>query len=117
MSKPCSIYKPGGSCVAGRKKHLCDSCQFRLSLDDHPLAPFFQKVAEEYERGLAKYGPWENIPIQDQVEAVFLEFEEWCRAMANRDIHGEHGQLAELTHLANVAGRRWTFLRSGQKGE
>ena len=83
-----------------------------IDITNHPLAPFFANMAREYDKGLAKYGPWSEIPDHKQASAVKDEFCEWTAAYYNFDVHGEHGELAELPQLANVAGKRWLELRN-----
>lgn len=81
-----------------------------IDLNEHPLAQFFRLVAVEYARGLAKYGPWSEIEDTEQAGAIRGEFCEWTAAYYGYDILGDHGELAELPQLANVAGRRWMEL-------
>ena len=71
----------------------------------------FQKVESENARSKAKYGPWPgNFSSQEQGEAIRREFAEWYKAFIEGDIGGEHGELAELTHVINVAVRRIQYL-------
>jgi hypothetical protein len=82
-----------------------------MDINNHPLTDFFKEVAKEYERGMAKYGRWSDIPEEKQIDAVEGEFNEWFEAYLKQDATGPHGELAELPQLANVAGRRWRIMR------
>lgn len=77
----------------------------------HPLSEFFRAIIREYDRGLKKYGPWEEISSLDQAEAIRSEYNEWIAAYLTADIHGEHGEIAELTHLVNCCIKRWEYLK------
>jgi hypothetical protein len=70
-----------------------------------------EKDKTEHARSMAKHGKWKgNLDDQEQSEAIRLEFIEWYKSYVLSDIHGEHGEIAELIHLRNVCARRIMFL-------
>jgi hypothetical protein len=83
-----------------------------IDLTQHPLAPFFKEMIIEYERGKAKYGEWNNKDHNWQKNAVKSECLEW-EATSIKTVGGEEREMQELTHLANVAGKRWSELKRG----
>jgi hypothetical protein len=83
--------------------------------EEHQLAPFFQAVRAEYERGEDKYGPWSKISPKRQKRAVKSECLEW-EAASLKDDGGER-EMQELTHLANVAGKRYEQLTAMLEGK
>ena len=80
-----------------------------VDLNQHPLAPFFLEVVKEYERGLGKYGDWSAKDNDWQTKAVKSECLEW-EAANLKTVDGTKREMQELTHLGNVAGKRWNEL-------
>jgi hypothetical protein len=78
----------------------------------HPLRPFFEAVIAEYERGILDYGPWSELSDEQQVAAVRSECFEWMAAELKTRNRTQREQQ-ELTHLANVAGKRWVEIGKG----
>lgn len=70
----------------------------------------FQAVEAENARSKEKYGLWKDIPEEKQVAAIKGECLEWSMANVARDIHGEHGEIAEAIQAINVMCRRIQFL-------
>jgi hypothetical protein len=81
----------------------------RIDLNTHPLSDFFRAVVGEYERGLNKYGEWKEKGEQWQQDAVESECLEW-KATTLSDKH-EAREMQELTHMGNVAGKRYNEIR------
>lgn len=66
----------------------------------------FEKLNAVYIESIVKHGPWCNVPDIDQNKAIKEEYLEWLGAHADCDIHGKHGEIAELYHLANCCLKR-----------
>ena len=77
------------------------------------LEEIFQKVKGENARSKEKYGLWKDRPEGITVgwDAIHDEFDEWRIAYFNGDVHGEHGEIAELLQIMNVCARRIMFLQ------
>jgi hypothetical protein len=84
--------------------------QRTVDLSKHPLFPFFIEMVKEYERGAGKYGSWENKSVQWQKDAIKSECLEW-EAASLKTVDGTNREMQELTHLANVSGKRWVELK------
>lgn len=78
------------------------------------LPEIFTRVTAENAASKEKYGPWRDISIQDQADAIKDEFAEWYGAYVLNDTHGEHGEIAELVDLMNVCARRIMVLTNEQ---
>ena len=74
------------------------------------LSEIFDKVKMENAASKLKYGLWSSIPEPEQKEAIEGEMYEWQVAYFSSDVHGEHGEVAELIDLINTACRRIQFL-------
>ena len=89
------------------KNVTCTDCQYKPGLNqDHPLWPVFKLVAEEYWFSMHKHGPWQDMEDAHQATAIRNEFTEWHNAWFASDVFGDHGELAELIDLINVAAKR-----------
>jgi hypothetical protein len=82
-----------------------------IDLNNHPLTPFFLAVAEEHGRGVGKYGAWAGKKRKWQRNAIKSEYLEW-KAANLKTVGGEERERQELSHLANVTGRRWLILNN-----
>lgn len=79
------------------------------------LAEIFKELEAENAASILKHGLWrDNYTDSEQKDAIEGEFCEWYTAHLDGNIHGEHGELAELLDLANVCIRRYMFL-TGEK--
>lgn len=74
------------------------------------LHQIFEQVKTEHARSLAKHGKWVGLRATDQGRAIQSEFEEWLDAFYRGDVSGDHGEVAELVQLMNVAARRIMYL-------
>lgn len=74
------------------------------------MQDFLELVKLKNAQGKLKYGMWADIPKEDQVEAITLEFGEWIKSLVLHDINGEHGEINELADLVNVCIRRAMYL-------
>jgi len=77
------------------------------------LQEIFETVKSENARSKEKYGLWKDRPEGKDVgfEAISSEVDEWMSAFCKGDIHGPHGELAELYQIMNVCARRIMFLQ------
>jgi hypothetical protein len=82
-----------------------------IDLNTHPLTAFFRAVAIEHERAVNKYGSWKDKKHKWQRDAIKSEYLEW-KAANLKTIGGKERESQELSHLANVSGRRWSLLNS-----
>jgi len=95
----------------------CPACLLLkpANLHGHPLTPFFAAVADEYDRGLAKYGEWsKTLSNEEQLAALKSECLEW-EAASLKTIGGRERESQELTHLSNCCGKRWIELMRKEK--
>lgn len=70
------------------------------------LNEIIEKLKLENARSKEIHGPWADMPDVKQFEAIHGEFIEWLDAYLADDIHGDHGEIAELIQVANVCIRR-----------
>ena len=70
------------------------------------MQEIWEKIKLENARSKEKHGMWRDTPSLDQRDAISGEFFEWWDAHVAGDVDGEHGELTEAVHLANVCIRR-----------
>lgn len=58
------------------------------------------------QKSLAKHPTWDELSDADQRTAITGEYNEWLDAYYRCDVHGEHGEIAELLDLIVTAVRR-----------
>lgn len=72
--------------------------------------PTIKSFISEFDRSVKKYGPLENYNVDQMRKAFLSELEEYSSARITGDVHGEHGQRIELTHIAVTAMKLSTLL-------
>ena len=74
------------------------------------LHEIYEKLKGEHARSLMKHGKWKDLDPDTQRIAIENEVDEFLRAFYREDVHGPHGQIAELIQVMNVAARRIMYL-------
>jgi aminoglycoside phosphotransferase (APT) family kinase protein len=104
--------------IAGAKTLQLLEMMDEFDLNQHPLHDFFQAVVAEYDRSIlmdnaceGDHKPWAEMSDWEQHLAIMREYEEVKKAIYSGDIGGEHGEIREGEHLANVIGKRWNELK------
>lgn len=69
-----------------------------------------EALRKENSRSNDKHGDWSDMDELDQEVAINREIGEWLRARKRQDIHGDHGEIREALHVANVMLKRIMFL-------
>jgi hypothetical protein len=112
-----SCGDPTGMLATNHKNVDCPACLAKIvkpvDLNNCELTPFFLAVVAEFNRGLAKYGEWHMMTAQEQIAAVKSECLEW-EAASLKTVGGREREMQELTHLANVCGKRWKELKRSE---
>lgn len=70
------------------------------------LNEIIEKLKLENARSKEKHGPWADMPEEKQFDAICDEVIEWVFAYCANNVHGDHGEIAELIQVANVCIRR-----------
>lgn len=73
-------------------------------------------LMEEMDRAELKHGDWSSYSPFDIQIAVTSEFHEYGLAVLGDDLHGRHGQRAELLQLACVAIKGYIRLGNPTEG-
>jgi hypothetical protein len=67
-------------------------------------------LRREFQHSIGKHGDWSGYTEAEIHKAVTGEYREFTDAVIRSDIHGDHGQRAELLQLAVVAIKGFIML-------